>query len=129
MPATPSALVSAFLHAFMSGDIERASAMVSENFSFRAPLHEGLGDKAVYFAGAERKTRFIRALRILRQWADGEEVSTVYELDIQTPEGAATMSMSEWHTVREGRIAATYMVFDSAAKAAALLRNALGPHH
>lgn len=129
MPATPAKLVSAFLAAFLSGDIDRARAMVSDDFSFRAPLHRGHGDKAACFAGAERKTRFIRGFRILRQWEDGDEGCTVYELDIQTPEGAAPMAMSEWHTVRAGRVASTYMVFDSAARAAGLLRNALGAHH
>ena len=129
MPTTSAALVTAFLQAFMSGDIDKASGMVSEDFSFRAPLHQGEGGKGAYFAGADRKTRFIRAFRILRQWAQGDDVCTVSELDIQTPEGAATMAMSEWHTVHAGRGRSTYMVFDSAARAAALLRNALGAHH
>lgn len=113
----------------MSGDIDRARRMVSEDFSFQAPLHEGHGSKSAYFAGAEEKTRFIHAFRILRQWADGDDVSTVYELDIQTPEGTATMAMSEWHTVHAGLVTSTYMVFDSSASAARLLGNALGAHH
>ena len=129
MPATPSQLATAFLRAFMSGDVATASAMVSDDFSFQAPLHRGRGDKAAYFAGAQEKARFIRAFRMLRQWADGDEVSTLYELDIQTSEGAATMAMSEWHTVRGGRLASTYMVFDSGARAVALLRNALSAQH
>lgn len=129
MPMTSAELVTTFLEAFLGGDIDRAQAMASDDFSFRAPLHQARGDKAAYFAGAEHKTRFIEAFRILRQWADGEEVCTVYELDIRTPEGAATMAMSEWHSVRAGRVASTYMVFDSAAKAAGLLRHALGAHH
>lgn len=129
MPTTPSALVTAFLEAFLSGEIDRARAMVTEDFSFRAPLHQGSGDQAAYFAGAEHKTRFIRAFRILRQWVDGDQVATFYELDVQTREGAATMAMSEWHTLRDGRLASTCMVFDSNAKAATLLRAALGAQH
>lgn len=126
MPTNPCQIVSDFLQAFMSGDVERAAAMVRPDFSFRAPLFPGRGDKAAYFAGAAHKARFIRAVRILRQWAEGNEVSTVYELDIETPEGAATMAISEWHTVEAGRIASTFMVFDSAASAARLLAAALG---
>jgi hypothetical protein len=33
--------------------------------------------------------------------------------------------MSDWHKVREGRLASTFMVFDSNAIAALLLRDAL----
>ena len=95
MPASPAQVVTAFLQAFMSGDIDRAKHMVSEDFGFRAPLHDRHGSKSAYFAGAEAKTRFIRAFRILHQWAEGADVSTVYELDIHTPEGNATMAMSE----------------------------------
>ena len=60
--------------------------MTNEDFYFRAPLHKGRGSKADYFAGTEHKTRFIHAFRILRQWSE-DEVCTVYELDIHTPEG------------------------------------------
>ena len=129
MSTTPSELVTSFLQAFMSGDVEKASSMVSKDFSFRAPMHQGEGGKAAYFAGAERKTRFIDAFRILRQWQDGDDVCTVYELDVRTPEGSATMAMSEWHTIQAGYVRSTYMVFDSAAGATTLLRNALGASH
>jgi hypothetical protein len=36
---------------------------------------------------------------MLRQWADDDEVSTAYERDMETSEGAATMAMNEWHMV------------------------------
>lgn len=129
MPLTPSRLVTTFLQAFMSGDTAKASAMASEDFAFQAPMHRGPGGKQAYFAGAQAKARFIHDFRILHQWAQGEEVSTLYELDIRTSEGTATLAMSEWHTVRDGRIRSTYMVFDSAAPAVSLLRRALGAHH
>lgn len=122
-------IVTEFLHEFMTGSIEKASHMVRDDFWFRAPLHEGRGDKAGYFAGAQRKMQYIRALRILRQWADGDDVSTVYELDIATPAGAATMAVSEWHRVEDGRLASTFMVFHGSAPAARLLGEALGSHH
>ncbi|MGB3496807.1 MAG: nuclear transport factor 2 family protein [Rhodanobacter lindaniclasticus] len=129
MSASASQIVTEFLQAFMSGDIDKASKMVREDLSFRAPLHEGCGNKAAYFAGAESKTRFVRAFRILRQWVDDDEVSTVCELDMVTPEGAATMAMSEWHTVEAGQLVSTFMVFNAFAEAARLLGSALGAHH
>ena len=58
-------------------------------------------------------------------WADGEEDSTVYEIDVRTEEGAASMRMREWHTVRDGRLVSTVMTFDSSARAALLMHQAL----
>jgi predicted SnoaL-like aldol condensation-catalyzing enzyme len=121
--------VTEFLRAFMTGNIDKASKMVREDFWFRAPLQDGRGDKAAYFAGVEKKTQFIRAFRILRQWADGDDVSTVYELDIETAEGAATMAVSEWHKVEAGQLASTFMIFHGSSRAAQLLGNALSAHH
>lgn len=129
MPATPSGIVTEFLEAFLSGEIGKASAMVREDFSFRAPLLDSPGGKAAYFAGAREKTRFIAGFRVLRQWADGNDVSTLYELDIRTPEGTATMALSEWHAVEGDQLASTFMVFNGSARAAQLLRNALGHSH
>ncbi len=129
MSSSPAHIVSNFLEAFMSGDMERASSLVRDDFSFRAPLQQGTGGKAEYFGGAEEKARFIREFRILRQWADGNQVSTLYDIEIGTAEDAATMAISEWHTVREGQIASTFMVFDSDAPAAHLMADALGAHH
>ena len=78
MPTTPSQLVAAFLQAFMSGEIDRASSMVSEDFSFRAPLQRRHKSGATYPARKRNPDIcFINAFRILRQWTDGEEVSTV----------------------------------------------------
>lgn len=49
----------------------------------------------------------------------------MYELDVQTPMGNASMLMREWARVRDGRVAATTMIFDTGARAVALMREAL----
>jgi predicted SnoaL-like aldol condensation-catalyzing enzyme len=126
---SPTQIVTAFLEAFMSGNIDKASSLVRDDFSFHAPLLEHTGDKHAYFADAARKAHFIEAIRILRQLADGDDVSTLYELDIRTPKGAATMAVSEWHTVKSGQVASTFMVFNATAEAARLLGEALGHNH
>lgn len=122
---SPSQVVTSFLEAFMSGKVDMASAMVRDDFSFRAPLLDREGDKRAYFAGAGEKAGFIDAFRILHQWEDGDNVSTLYEIDIRTSGGSATMAISEWHTVKAGQIASTLMVFNGSAKAVQLLGNAL----
>jgi ketosteroid isomerase-like protein len=127
----PAGVVTEFLTAFFSGEIERARSLVADDFAFRAPLVEAAATKDAYFAGAAEKMQFVRRFRILRQWHDAQagEVSSVYELDVETPSGAASILMSEWHTVRDGRLTSTVMVFDTAGRGAKLLGDALGAHH
>lgn len=126
-PSSPAAIVTSCLTAYLSGEIAKAQSLVRDDFSFRAPLMETGATKDVYFAGSDQKTQYIQDFRILRQWQDADEVATVYEIDVQTPAGAASMLMHEWHTVRAGKIASTVMIFDTAARAAQLLHDALMP--
>ncbi|WP_181799042.1 nuclear transport factor 2 family protein [Kitasatospora acidiphila] len=114
-----------YLAAFLAGDIAKARSAVSDDFSFRAPLMPIRGTKEQFFAGAERKTGLIRDFRILRLWQDGDEVSCVYEIDVSTPAGQASMLLHEWHVVRQGLLVETTMVFDTQAQAAHLIHDAL----
>ena len=125
MSTSPSQIVREFLTAFLSGNIEKASGMMSDSFYFEAPLQGWRAGKQVYFAGAEKKATFIRDFKILRQWEDGDEVSTVYELDLGTTQEHAPIVISEWHKVRDGRLASAVMIFDARAKAVEIMRNAL----
>lgn len=126
MHAHASQTVTEFLTAFFSGDVGRAKELVSRDFSYEAPF--GSGDSRSYFAGAETKATFIRSFRILHQWEDGDDVSTIFELAIATDDGEATMPMSEWHRVRDGKIVSTLMIFNGSAKAVELLSSALRQH-
>jgi ketosteroid isomerase-like protein len=124
-----ASVVAEFLKAYLSGDLSRAKSLVSDDFVFRAPLVEQHGTKEDFFGGAEQKVALVRGHRILRSWVDGEEVSTVYAIDVRTEEGSASMRLHEWHTVRDGRLVSTVMTFDSSAPAALLMHHALmSPH-
>ncbi|HEX4215814.1 MAG TPA: hypothetical protein VIA06_21050 [Candidatus Dormibacteraeota bacterium] len=126
---TAAETVTEFLSAFLVGSLTRAVEMVREDFTFRAPLIEGTASRETFFAGAEEKRRFLRGFRVVRQCSIGTEVSTLYEIDVETGKGSASMLLNEWHTVREGRLASSIMTFDTAASAARLLGDALGGHH
>jgi hypothetical protein len=123
------AVVSEYLTAYLSGNIDHARSLVREDFWFRAPLIETTATKDVYFAGSDEKLALIRDFRIVAQWEGGDEVSTVYEIDVQTPAGTASMLMHEWHTVHDGQLTSTVMIFDTAARAAQLLGDALTSGH
>jgi predicted SnoaL-like aldol condensation-catalyzing enzyme len=113
-----------FLTAYLSGDHQRARSLMHDDFTFQAPLVEE-GTKEVYFAGAQAKVSFIDGFRILRQWTDGDDVAVTYEIDISGPSGSASMLMHEWQTVRDGKLASTVMIFDTAARGAQILHDAL----
>jgi ketosteroid isomerase-like protein len=119
----PDEIVTGYLTAFFAGDIATARGLVHEDFRFVAPLDSGGIDQ--FFAGAERKAALIREFRIRRLWSDADETSTVYELDVETAAGSASLPVFEWVKVRGGRIAATTMIFDTGAPAVQLMRDAL----
>lgn len=127
--ADPAGVVRAYLEAYFSGDLDTARALVRDDFSFRAPLVDGGGTKDMFFAGSEAKVRHVDEVRILRQWQDGGDVSTVYELRIATPQGSAPLLLHEWHTVVDGRLAASTLIFDTAGPGPTLLRDALAHAH
>lgn len=77
----------------------------------------------------------VRGHQLRRQWVDhsdstdgdaddgsgsgndtviGAEVCSIYDVRIETPAGTGSVTMSEWHTVRAGRLAAALVLFDPA---------------
>ena len=124
MSAAPAEVATRFLTCFYSGRMDEARAMLAEDFVFQAPLAED-GSAEDYFAGGESKVALVDDFRVLRQWEDGPDVATLYEIDVRTEEGSESMPMFEWHRVRDGAIESTAMVFDTVAPAANLIRTAL----
>ena len=55
---------------------------------------------------------------MVRQWSEGDEVCSVYEFKVETPAGAGSITMAEWATVRDGKLASARVIFDTAALAA-----------
>lgn len=74
--SAPSDIVTAYLTAFTSGDLDQARALVSDGFSFQGPRGGADGGDA-FIAASEWIVPYLRGVRILRQWEDGEDVSTL----------------------------------------------------
>jgi hypothetical protein len=111
---TASLAVSAYLAAFYSGDFARARSMVATDFAFRGPFLQVEGRDA-FFDGAAGLLPIVRGHRVLRQWADGDDVCSLYEVNLETSLGAGSILMSEWNTVRSGLLTSGCVVFDTAA--------------
>jgi hypothetical protein len=55
---------------------------------------------------------------MIKQWVEGDEVCSLYDFKVQTPAGAGSITMAEWATVRDGKLASARLIFDTAAMAA-----------
>jgi hypothetical protein len=107
-------VVTRFLTGFYRGDFDLARSVVAEDFAFEGPFLQVTG-KGAFFEGAAGLQPVVRGHRMLRQWSDGGEVCSIYEVDLVTPAGEGAVLMSEWHTVHDGILAAGRVVFDTVA--------------
>jgi hypothetical protein len=55
---------------------------------------------------------------MLRQFESGDEVVSIYEFELGPPATPGTVLMTEWNTVRDGKLASARLVFDTAQFAA-----------
>src|SRR2546423_965696 len=106
-------IVTSYLTAFYLGDFAKARQFVSDDLSFRGPFVQ-VDSAETFFASAEMLRPLVRGHRLRRQWTAGEDVCSIFELDLETPDGAGSLLMAEWHTVRQGRIVAVRVIFDTA---------------
>jgi YHS domain-containing protein/ketosteroid isomerase-like protein len=108
----PAEIVNAYLAAYTSGDVDRAASLVSENFFFQGPMQTTAGTSALRKIVAHVAAN-ARGHRVLRQWQDGDEVCTIYQLSAETDTEATSVLVSEWNTVRGGQVASSLMLFDT----------------
>ena len=111
---TASEVFNDYLSAFESGDMDRARALVTDDFSFDGPMLQVDG-KDAFFEAVSDLPSIIKGHTILKQFEDGDEVCSIYDFEIETPAGAGSVTMAEWCTVRDGRLASARLVFDTAA--------------
>ena len=111
---TPAETASAYLTAFWAGDFDEARTLLAEDFSFSGPFVQVRG-RDLFLDSAAGLKPIIRGHQLLRQWADGDEIRSWYDVDLQTPVKSGAVTMSEWHTVREGKLTSGRVVFDAAA--------------
>ena len=112
-----SAIFTAYLEAFSSGDIDTAREYIADDFTFQGPVLQAEG-KDVFFEGAISLLPVVNGYKMLRQFEDGEDVCSIYEFNIKTPIKAGSVLMTEWSQIRDGKIASSKLVFDTAAMTA-----------
>jgi len=106
-----------YLDRFTSGDIAGAAELLEDDFSFHGPMLQSEG-RTAFIDGASGLGPMVRGNRMIRQWVIDNEVCSIYEFDIETPAGAGSITMAEWATVHDGKLASSRLIFDTAAMAA-----------
>ncbi|MEO3759260.1 nuclear transport factor 2 family protein [Mycobacterium sp. B14F4] len=106
-----------YLRLFTSGDKAGAAELLTDDFRFHGPMLQSEG-KADFLAGSEPLCPIMRGAHVHRQWEHGDEVCSIYDFDIETPVGAASIPMAEWTTFRDGKLASARLYFDTAAMTA-----------
>ena len=106
-------VVNDYLNAFCAGEHDRARTLVTDEFSFTGPFVTVSG-KEPFFASAAGLKALVRGHRLVRQWSEGEDICSIYDLSLASPAGAGTVTMSEWHRVRDGLLQSGRVLFDSA---------------
>ena len=106
-----------YLERFASGDVDGAAELLVDGFAFSGPILQA-GSKAEFLAGSATAAAMARGCTIHRQWADGDDVCSIYDFEIETPAGRGAIPMAEWSVIRDGKLVSSRLLFDSAAMAA-----------
>ena len=106
-----------YLERFTSGDVDGAAELLTEDFTFVGPILQA-NNKAEFLTGSAGLGPMVRGCEMHRQWLDGDEVCSIYDFKIETPAGSGSIPMAEWSVVRDGKLASSRLLFDTAAMAA-----------
>lgn len=94
-------------------DLPKAAALLTDDVAFTGPLMRTTGKEA-YVGLLQQFLPAHVSTRVLRQFAEGNEVCSIDELTVRTPAGGTvTLAMAEWFKLRDGRIAEHTLYYDS----------------
>ena len=86
--------------------------LVTDDVVFEGPVQHARG-KAEFVGLTAQFLGAHRATRLLRRIADGDTVTSLFEFVVDAPNGQQLMCpVSEWATVRDGRIAEFRLYYD-----------------
>jgi ketosteroid isomerase-like protein len=109
---TSAQVVRDYLDAFYGGDFETVRALLADDLAFRGPFVE-VNDADAFLASAEPLRAIVRGHRLIKQWQDNDQVSTLYEMNLGTPSVTGSVLVSEWNAIRDGKVASASLVFDT----------------
>jgi hypothetical protein len=109
---SPVDVANLYLDAFYTGDHARARAFLCDLFRFSGPLVQVTGADA-FLQSAEGLRQIVRGHVLHRQWVDGGDVCSIYDVLLETPLGRGSITMSEWNRVEQGLLQEARVLFDT----------------
>ena len=106
------AVVNQYLKLFYLGDFEGAERFVADEFHFKGPFVEVNG-RYEFVAAASRLRPVVRGHVLLKQWEEGADVCSIYDVNLQTPAGSGNVTMAEWNRVLNGKLISGRLIFDT----------------
>ena len=95
-----------------NADLPKAAELLTDDVAFTSPLMITSG-KPAYLAVLQQFLPAHVSTKVLRQFADGDEVCSIDELVVRAPAGSTvTLAMAEWFKLRDGRIAEHRLYYD-----------------
>ena len=105
-------IVNRYYAATDAHDAEALREFVTNDIVFTGPTQMTEGVDAYVELNAQF-LQFHKATRMLSQFANGEAVCSIYEMDVRTPAGGQiTLAMADWLRLQDGRIAEQRIYYD-----------------
>jgi ketosteroid isomerase-like protein len=106
----PIDVVKSYYAAFDAHDFARARALMRDDFRFVGPMMEANSPEEMFSKMRSFDCEFKNCL--LQTAEDGNTVATIFDCVFTRP-FSATIRMSEWFTVQDGKIASSNLVYDT----------------
>ncbi len=107
---SPREIVDRYYAAWTNKDFATARSLLHDDLSFHGPI-DTFDNADDYIAAITRLASIVTGVKRQKVFVDGQDVCEIYDLITATPAGTAPVA--EWHTVKDGKIAAIRVYFDA----------------
>ena len=93
-------------------DADGVGRLVADDIRFVGPLMATTGAEAYVEINRQLLPSHL-AMRMKGQFENGDQVCSIYEMDLRTPDGGSlTVEMADWITVTDGKISSQRIYYD-----------------
>jgi hypothetical protein len=100
--------------------LEQDVSVVADDFRFVGPVDQRTGKDAFLQLSADFAP-LVAGMRMLKQFENGNDVCSIYEMDLNLPNGTSTtLKIADWVVVKDGKMVEEQIVYDAREYAAAM---------
>ncbi len=91
---------------------EGLANLVAEHIAFEGPIMRLTG-AAQYIGAVGPLLKFHKGMTMLKQFEDGDQVCSIYEMTLGTPTGGSlTLAFADWIRIADGKVAEQKLYYD-----------------